>query len=141
MSPYLTKPYVNYINIADVRIPYESRKAGKEEMWTGKPLIYKEEQLAEAVPENPENSLWLVAVRQDYIDTSFSTRNPPESFGKKFGLDVELRHVGVDGRIGAWEIRRPGPRGRVKGTEPHSRTLGLLENSRSRQEKNEKVNL
>lgn len=106
MSPYLSKPYINYINLADVRIPYESRKAGKEEMWTGKPLIYEEEQLAEAVPDNPENSLWLVAVRQDYIDTSFSTRNPPEFFGKKFGLDVELRHVGVDGRIGAWEIRK-----------------------------------
>lgn len=106
MSPYLSKPYINYINIADVRIPYESRKGGKKEMWTGKPLLYKEEQLAKVVPDNPENSLWLVAVRQDYIDSSFSTRNPPESFGKKFGLDVELRRVGVDGRIGAWEVRK-----------------------------------
>jgi len=108
MSPYLSKPYVNYINLADVRIPYSSRKAGKEEMWTGKPLIYEEGQLAEMVPDPPDHSLWLVAVRQDYIDTSFSTRNPPESLSEKFGLDVELRHAGVDGRIGAWEIRRRG---------------------------------
>jgi hypothetical protein len=121
MSAYLSKPYINYINIADVRIPYESRDGGRKEMWTGKPLIYKEEQLAEAVPENSENSLWLIAVRQDYIDTSFSTHNPPESLGKKFALDVELRHIGVDGRIGAWEIRRRDYR-KADGTAFHSRT-------------------
>jgi len=113
MSLYLSKPYINYINIADVRIPYESRNGGKSEMWTGKPLIYKEEQLAAAIPESHGNSLWLVAVRQDYIDTSFSVKNPPEKLSDKFDVDVNLRHLGVDGRIGAWEIRR---RDRVKKT-------------------------
>jgi 4-amino-4-deoxy-L-arabinose transferase-like glycosyltransferase len=106
MSLYLSKPFINYINISDVRIPYESRKGGTSEMWTGKPLIYKEEQLAEAIPESPDNALWLVAVRQDYIDTSFSVKNPPENLSGRFDVDVNLRRLGVDGRIGAWEIRR-----------------------------------
>lgn len=108
MSRYIKTPYVNYVDIEDnVRFPYHSRNEGRIEKWSGRPLLSDMTALAEIVPKNKNNSLWLVsALVGNFIGTSFvqKSHTPPE-IAKKHNLSVDLKYTGIDKRIGVWQFK------------------------------------
>jgi hypothetical protein len=109
MTRYLDQPYVFYVHYKEpVRFPYHARKEGKEEKWTGMPLLSKPEELAEFVPAAPNRSLWLItSLAKDRVGTSFmGTNHNIQTITTRFQLHAELVFKGLDGRVGVWKITR-----------------------------------
>jgi hypothetical protein len=107
---YLEKPYVFYVHYKEpVRFPYHARKGGKEEKWTGKPLLSNPEELAAIVPRDPNRSLWLItSVVKGRVGSSFmGTHHNVQTITEQFHLRAELAFKGEDGRVGVWKITRP----------------------------------
>ena len=107
---YLAKPYVFYVHSKEpVRFPYHARKEGKEEKWTGKPLLSDPEEFAAVVPRDPNRSLWLItSVVKGRVGSSFmGTLHNVQTIVEHYHLNAELVFTGLDGRIGVWKITRP----------------------------------
>lgn len=103
---YLEKPFVNYIDSASPRFRIMSRKKGKREIWTGRPLVHNPEDFLDLVPVNPENSLWLIAGIGYCMPDSFGRSDKMNDFTIERGIYPVLRYEGIDRRIGVWELRR-----------------------------------
>jgi hypothetical protein len=110
MTKYLERPYTYYVYYRQPEMyPYHARKEGREEKWTGRPLISRPEELANLVPADPSRSLWLVtSVAKDRAGTSFmGTYHNVQTITEQFHLNATLEFKGLDGRIGVWKITRP----------------------------------
>jgi len=109
MTRYLERPYTNYMHYREPEMyPYSARKEGKEEKWTGRPLISRPEELAALVPADPGSSLWLIAsLVKDRVGSSFmGTTHNVRSITEQYNLRKTLVFEGLDGRIGVWKITR-----------------------------------
>ena len=102
ISRYLDKPYINYIPIRTPRFLHQSRKQGEEELWTGKPLIYKPGKILELVPESP-NCLWLIGTKENVEGVPYVKKSEAYDLAK---YRVKLVSEGRDGRKGVWQLRR-----------------------------------
>jgi hypothetical protein len=110
MTRYLERPYTYYVYYKQPEMyPYHARKEGREEKWTGRPLISRPEELAGLVPADLNRSLWLVtSVVKDRAGTSFmGTDHNVRTITEQYNLHAELVSTGLDGRIGVWKITRP----------------------------------
>jgi hypothetical protein len=110
MTRYLARPYTYYVYYKQPdAYPYYARKEGREEKWTGRPLISRPEELASLVPADPNRSLWLVtSVAKDRAGTSFmGTYHNVPTITKQYNLHAELVFTGLDRRIGVWKITHP----------------------------------
>jgi hypothetical protein len=103
---YLDKPYINYIDFKTNRFMLMSRKEGKEEIWTGRPLVYNLIELFRLVPSDPNYSLWLIAGIKDYMPDSFGYSNSLMKISEMNNMVATLKYEGIDGRIGVYEIKR-----------------------------------
>lgn len=103
---YLDKPFVNYITFESDRFFALSRKEGKEEQWTGRPLIYNLEQFLNLVPFNRNKSVWVIVVLKDFIGGTFEYGKSIKDISEKNNLVATLKHTGIDGRIGVYEIKK-----------------------------------
>jgi hypothetical protein len=109
MTRYLDRPYTNYVYHKEPEMyPYSARKEGKEEKWTGRPLISRPEELAVLVPADSSRSLWLItSLVKGRVGSSFmGTTHNVQSITEKYNLRKELVFEGLDGRIGVWKITR-----------------------------------
>lgn len=107
-SRYLEHPFVNYVSQDLGRFLGITRERGTTELWTGSPLRYDLQGLAELVPARSDGCLWLVAAATAHSAGSFATRADVEAFALQHGLAASLETVGVDGRLGVWRILRNG---------------------------------
>jgi hypothetical protein len=98
-SKYLSTPYVFYSSPNTPWYRAYSRNAGKEEIWTGHPMISKLPVLAGIAPIEPERNLWLIA--QDKIG---GVR--VEDLAREYGISLRLRYEGIDGRFKVWQLQR-----------------------------------
>ena len=117
MSKYIDKPYINYVDIDDdIRFEYHSRKEGRVETWSGRPLIYSLDAFVNLVPENGYNSLWLISsIVGGFIGTSFVQKShTPIEIAEKYNLDVSLKYTGLDNRIGVWQFTNKSKKRRQK---------------------------
>jgi hypothetical protein len=103
---YLDKPFVNYITFESDRFYALSRKEGREELWTGRPLIYNLKDFVNLVPTNQNRSLWAIVVLRDFIGGSFEYSKSIYDISEKNNMVATLKYTGIDGRIGVLEIRR-----------------------------------
>lgn len=103
---YLDKPFVNYITFESDRFIALSRKEGREEIWTGRPLVYNLNQFLNLVPSDQNRSLWAIIVLRDFIGGTFEYSNSINDISEKNNLVATLKHTGIDGRIGVYEIKR-----------------------------------
>jgi hypothetical protein len=113
MSRYIRMPYVNYVGIEDeIRFTYHSRNEGRTEKWSGRPLIYTAESFNKLIPNNKNNSLWLVSsMVGGFIGTSFVQKaNTPTEISRKYNIYVDLKYTGIDNRIGVWQFKNIGKR-------------------------------
>ena len=109
ISQYLEIPFVNFISPELSRFKIEARKEGREQIWTGMPLIYDVDTLVKIVPDGPHASLWLISVIQGG-GGSFVRENHPVIIAGRYDLDVSLEYVGMDGSIGVWRFQRKSAR-------------------------------
>jgi hypothetical protein len=98
-STYLSTPYVFYSSPNTRWYHAFSRNAGREEIWTGHPMISKLPVLGGMAPIEPERNLWLIAT--DWIG---GVR--VEDLAREYGLSLRLRHEGIDGRFKVWQLQR-----------------------------------
>jgi len=103
---YLEKPYINYITFKSNRFMLMSRNEGKEEIWTGRPLVYNLIDFFRLVPIDPDNSLWLIAGIKDCMADSFGYSNSIMEISEKNNMIASLKYGGIDGRVGIFEIKR-----------------------------------
>jgi hypothetical protein len=103
---YLDKPYINYITFNSDRFMLMSRKEGKEEIWTGRPLVYNLIEFFRLVPSDLDNSLWLIAGIKDCMPDSFGYSNSIMKISEKNNMVATLKYQGIDGRVGIYEIKR-----------------------------------
>lgn len=103
---YLDKPFINYVTYKSNIFYNVSRDGGKTEKWTGRPLIYNINAFFDLVPINPNKSLWLIAVKKDFYGSSFEYSDSLADISEQHHMVAILRYVGVDGRIGVWEVKR-----------------------------------
>ena len=105
-SYYLDKPFVNYIAFKSDRFINLSRNGGREELWTGRPLVYNLDQFLNLVPTDTSKSLWVIVVLKDFIGSTFEYGKSIKDISEKNNLVATLKHTGIDGRIGVYEIKR-----------------------------------
>lgn len=105
MSQYLRKPFLNYVAEVE-RFNGIARKGGKEEVWSGRPLISNFRQLAAKVPGSDHNALWIIGIVWEYPGGRWSLATKYEGLAKEFGLAIDLVFVGIDGRTGVWRVKR-----------------------------------
>jgi hypothetical protein len=103
---YLDKPFVNYITFESNRFFALSRKGGKEEQWTGRPLVYNLKDFLTLVPTDKKKSLWAIIVLRDFIGGSFEYSKSIYDISERNNMVATLKYTGIDGRIGVLEIRR-----------------------------------
>lgn len=103
---YIDKPFVNYITYKSKRFFNMSRNEGKEELWTGRPLIYNIKDFINLVPEDPNNSLWAIVVIRDFEGSSFEYADSLLEISEENKMVATLKYVGIDSRIGVYELRR-----------------------------------
>ncbi len=106
ISYYIDKPFVNFISPKLKRFRGQARNEGRDEMWTGRPLIYDIATLMEAVPPDRERKMWIVSIVDDFGGGSFMDENYPLNLARRYGVSATLEYVGIDGRIGVWRIQR-----------------------------------
>jgi len=75
-----------------------SRNFGREEIWSGFPMISTLSSIAELVPKNKKNSLWLIS--KDKISGGFFVSD----FAREYNLHLQMEHKGVDDRFKVWKI-------------------------------------
>jgi (2Fe-2S) ferredoxin len=110
MTRYLDRPFTYYVYSRQPEMyPYHARKEGREEKWTGRPLISRPEELAGLVPMDPNRSLWLVtSLVKDHAGSSFTyPHHNVITITDQYNLHAVLVFKGLDGRIGVWKITRP----------------------------------
>jgi len=83
-----------------------SRKEGKEEIWTGRPLVHNLTDFFRLVPGDPDHSLWLIAGIKDCMPDSFEHSNTLMKIAERYNMVATLKYEGIDGRIGVYEIKR-----------------------------------
>lgn len=105
-SFYLKKPFVNYISFGSDRFFALSRKEGREELWTGRPLVYNLAQFLSLVPADKNRSLWAIVVLKDFIGGTFEYGKSIKDISENNHFVATLRYTGLDGRIGVYEIKR-----------------------------------
>jgi hypothetical protein len=103
---YLDKPFINYIDHRNVRFLIMSRKEGKEEIWTGRPLVHNLEDFFHFVPNSPDQSLWLIAGLKDCMPDTFDHSASLMDISKKRNVVAILKYEGIDGRVGVWKLNR-----------------------------------
>jgi hypothetical protein len=106
ISQYLEIPFINYLSPDHARFKGEARKEGREQIWTGRPLIYDVDTLVKIVTDESHESLWLISIVQGIGGGSFVKENYPVKIGGRYNLNVSLEYVGIDGRIGVWRFQR-----------------------------------
>jgi len=105
VTRYLKKPYVSLFNIDGYEFWNISRKGGKEEAWTGHPLIYNFDQIVGLVPTDPKKELWLVST--GFMQRMFKgASTTPSSLAKDNNLHVENSFKGICGHIEIWKFSR-----------------------------------
>jgi len=105
ISQYLEIPFINFISPELSRFKIEARKKGREQIWTGMPLIYDVDTLVKMVPAETHGYLWLISIIRGG-GGSFLGENYPVTIAGKYGLNVSLEYVGIDGGIGVWRFQR-----------------------------------
>lgn len=103
---YLDKPFVNYITFESDRFFTLSRKEGKEELWTGRQLVYNLKDFLNLVPTDNKKSLWLIFVFRDFIGGTFEYSKSIYDISENNNMVATLKYTGIDGRIGVLEIKR-----------------------------------
>jgi hypothetical protein len=116
---YVNKPFVNYIKYGSQQFLNMSRKRGKEEIWTGRPLIHSLEDFFNIVPADPNRSLWLIGVIKDFYGNSFENANSIIGISEDHEMNANLKYVGIDGRVGVWEVKRLSDANRAASHENH----------------------
>jgi hypothetical protein len=83
-----------------------SRNKGREELWSGRQLVYNLKDFLNLVPADKKRSLWAIVVLRDFIGGTFEYSNSIYDISEKNDLVAILKHTGIDGRIGVYEIKR-----------------------------------
>lgn len=105
-SFYLHKPFINFIDINRDRFKEQSRKSGKEELWTGLPLIYNPSQLLYLVPNDPQRSLFVITIKSKRSNAKYLYNLINENIFNETGFSKKVEYVGLDGRTEVWKINR-----------------------------------
>lgn len=106
ISEYLKVPFINFISPELDRFTGEARKEGREQIWTGRPLIYDFDSLINIIPKENDGFLWLISIIKSFGGGSFVGDNYPEKMAKRYNLNVSLEYSSIDGRIGVWKIQK-----------------------------------
>ncbi len=106
ISEYLEVPFINFISPYLSRFKGEAREEGREQIWTGRELIYDIDSLVNKIPNETNSSLWLISIIEGFGGGSFEGENYPVKIANRYNLNVSLEHLSIDRRIGVWQFQR-----------------------------------
>lgn len=101
-AEYLTTPSSYFFSTRNAYwFKQFSRNFGREEIWSGYPMISTEKSIAELVPKNKTNNLWLISKEGigNFVVYDFAREN---------NLHLQMEHKGVDDRFKVWKITNNG---------------------------------
>jgi len=97
---YLNTPFYFYSPYNTHWFKQFSRNFGKEEIWSGKPMLHDLISIIQIVPADKVHNLWLISKNQVAGGTYVA------DFAKDHDLDLRLEYVGIDNRFKVWKLNR-----------------------------------
>ena len=97
-ADYLHNPVYFFSPTDTYWFPQFSRNFGTLEIWSGSPMISTIQSIAELVPKNSGNHLWLIS--KEKLSGGYSVHE----VAQKYHWDVQMAHNGLDGRFKVWMI-------------------------------------